>query len=84
MVSRILLVTKNRGAYQGVGTFTTTATGEFPERPTPRFCSAIAGAVNADTAVATVAAVVNDLKPAMKVSFTKEPVWLPEDLDKGR
>jgi hypothetical protein len=75
MVSRILLVTKNRGAYQGVGTFTTTATGEFPARPTPKFCSAMAGPLNADTAVATVAAVVNDLKRAMKVSFATGPVW---------
>jgi hypothetical protein len=75
MVSRILLVTKNRGAYQGVGTFTTTATGELAEKPSPKFCSAMAGMLTADTAVATVAAAAKDLKPAMKVSFATGPVW---------
>jgi hypothetical protein len=75
MVSRILLVTKNRGAYQGVGTFTITATGELAEKPSPKFCSAMAGMLSENTAVAAVAAVLNDLKIAMKVSLMTGPVW---------
>ena len=70
-----MFVTKNRGAYQGVGTFTTTATGELAEKPSPKFCSAMAGMLTADTAAATVAADAKDLKPTMKVSFATGPVW---------